>query len=184
MVIFCLGVFKSWFSLSIWFRPELNDSAGCVHWYRSLSLMSVAACLMVNCFLGHSLSRQARGHPRLKSKKSHSDPQKDTVMKRGRKEVIHPYLVYVIESQNEECSNYGFCDWRVVGAEYSPVIPPSEKKFAAGIFSGSLAGDTSTAHPKGYLKEELRKIPQLNGKEIVIQPLCLVATSNLSNLWH
>lgn len=107
------------------------------------------------------------------SKKSHYDPQKNTVVIRGRKEVIHPYLGYVIESQNEECSNYGFCDWRVVGAKHSPVTLPSENKFVVGIFGGSFAGGTSAAHPKGYLKGELRKIPQLRDKEIIIHTIAL-----------
>ncbi len=109
------------------------------------------------------------------SQKSHYDPQPQdgTVAKRGRKEVIHPYLGYVIDSQNEECSDYGFCDWRVVGAKHSPVTPPSADKFVVGIFGGSFAGGVSAANTEGYLDQELRKIPQLLGKEIVIHTVAL-----------
>ena len=107
------------------------------------------------------------------SKKSDYDLQKDAVTKHGTKEVIHPYLGYVVDSQNEECSYYGYCDRRVVGAKHSPVTMPSENKFVVGIFGGSFAQGASIAHTKGYFEDELRKIPQLSSKEIIIHTIAL-----------
>lgn len=102
-----------------------------------------------------------------------SHPKKEEEKKRGRTEVIHPYLGYVIESQNEECSQYGFCDWRVVGAQNAPVTPRDEGKFVVGVFGGSFAHGVSTAGTRGYFEAELGKIPALKGKEIVIHTIAM-----------
>jgi len=100
-------------------------------------------------------------------------PQKTAEIKRGRKEVIHPYLGYVIDSKNEECSIYGFCDWRIIGAKNSPVTLEAENKFVVGVFGGSFAHGASTAHRRGYFEGELRTIPQLSGKEIVVHSIAM-----------
>ncbi len=152
--------------------------------FSGIMVLFVYLCSEIFAYIGYGLFQkelfswsefqQARQKviQKYERRKSRSDPSRDTA-ERGRKEVIHPYIGYVIDSQNEECSDYGYCDWRVVGAKHSPVTPKSDDVFVVGIFGGSFAGGVSAGHERGYLEQELRKIPRLKDKEIVIHTISL-----------
>lgn len=89
------------------------------------------------------------------------------------KEVIHPYLGYIVRHGDPDCPSYGFCDRRMKKNKNAPITQKTDNNFIIGISGGSFAYQTSLISTEGLLIKELKRIPQLREKEIIIHTMAL-----------
>lgn len=109
--------------------------------------------------LRHSLEKK-KGERRDEGKKL---PQKGPLS-----EIIHPYLGYVLNKSRSDCSEYGFVDRRVPDNPTAPVTAKTADNFIVLVTGGSFAYGTSIASSVGYLEDQLRTLPPLKDKKIIV----------------
>jgi len=92
---------------------------------------------------------------------------------RSRKEVLHPYLGYVIQYADKNCPDFGFCDDETVNKKGAPIIPKTDDNVIVGVFGGSFAHQTLLLSTTTFFEQELNTIPALSRKSIMTVLLAL-----------
>ncbi len=92
---------------------------------------------------------------------------------RRKEEILHPYMGYVIDYHDTRCSGHGFCDDMMRGYENAPVTPKSDDDYMVGVFGGSFAHQTTLVSSDGFLAEQLKTLPGLSDKRILVQSIAL-----------
>lgn len=104
----------------------------------------------------------------------------DNTRKKGsrkRTEILHPYLGFVVDFNDEECPDIGFCDDRM--RSYHSVLQgrdfpePASDRAIVVITGGSVAYGVANNSTKGKIEQALATIPELKGKEIFIYTLAV-----------
>ena len=88
-------------------------------------------------------------------------------------EIIHPYLGFVFNKSRPDCSEYGFLDRRVLDNPTAPVSVKTADNYIVLIIGGSFAYGTSIASSKGYIEEQLRSLPPLKDKKIIVHTVAV-----------
>ena len=117
-------------------------------------------------------NRKTRAKKRRRKRKSRKK-RKVARKKSYKREVIHPYLGFVIEYGDTDCPDFGFCDNRTRGKNRAPFVTKNDDNFIIAILGGSFAHQLPILSSKGILENMLGRFPQLRGKEIVIIPIAL-----------
>ncbi len=88
-----------------------------------------------------------------------------------RREVLHPYLGFVVDYNELACPDFGFCDRRMRKNPNSPMQPTSDDDFVVVITGGSFAYGVSISSSEDLIENKLRTIPALSDRNIVVHTL-------------
>ena len=88
-------------------------------------------------------------------------------------EIIHPYLGYVFNKSRPDCSEYGFVDRRVPDNPTAPVTAKTADNYIVLVIGGSFAYGTSVSSSVGYLEDQLRALPPLRDKKIIVHTVAV-----------
>ena len=151
--------------------------------YFGILVLIIFVCSELAAFVGYSISQGSlfswSHFDRLRHEIA-EPPSTDKIAtnqggmgNRTKNEVLHPYLGYVIQYADKNCPDFGFCDSKTVNKEGAPIIPKTDDNFIVGVFGGSFAHQTPLLSTKAFFEQELKTIPALSGKTVVIIPVAL-----------
>jgi hypothetical protein len=113
--------------------------------------------------LRHSLEKRLK-----KEQKKRQEPRRMPTS-----EVLHPYLGFIFNKTRPDCSEYGFIDRRVLDNPTAPVSTKTDDNYIVLIIGGSFAYGTSISSTEGYIVKQLRNLPPLKNKKIIIHTVAI-----------
>ena len=151
--------------------------------YSGILVLIIYLCSELTAFAGYSISQGSlfswSRFDRLRQEIAPPPTTDKVVTNQGgtgnriTKEVLHPYLGYVIQYADKNCPDFGFCDSKTVNKKGAPIIPKTDDNFIVGVFGGSFAHQTPLLSTNAFFEQELKTIPALSGNTVVIIPVAL-----------
>lgn len=94
--------------------------------------------------------------------------------KKGRPhEVVHPYIGYVTNFNDPACPDFGFCDKYMKNHPTGPFTQKTKDNYIVAVMGGSFAYGVSISSTEHYLSEQLKTIPALKDKKVIVHTLSM-----------